>query len=173
MSDHLLANDPVRPVRRFPRRTDRIGPDRLTNLDMRSREGKRYRQAFHAASSEFPGADPARVAQIARLRLLAEREETDALAGRVKANDAVRAANIVARFERDLHLSSKGKPAASGAQTLSDYLATLHQDEDETEVAEVEVEIIKSRPLESSAADEHAAALADIVVAEPVAGVEP
>jgi hypothetical protein len=138
MSDHLLANDPVRPVRRFPRRTDRVGPDRLTNVDMRSREGQRYRQAFHTASSEFPGAEPARVAQIARLRLLAEREETDALAGRVKPSDAVRAANIVARFERDLHLSSKGKPA-SGAQTLSDYLATLHQDEEaEVEAAEVE-----------------------------------
>jgi hypothetical protein len=164
MSNHLLANEPVRPSRRFPRRTDRIGPDRLTNLDMRSREGQRYRKAFHAASSEFPGADPARVAQIARLRLLAEREETDALAGRVKANDAVRAANIVARFERDLHLTTKSKPAASGAQTLSDYLATLADQQEVEDEPEVETDSNKGGGLRIEAGSEHVAGAEDIAV---------
>jgi hypothetical protein len=140
MSD-LLANDPVRPVRRFPRRTDRIGPDRITDLDMRTREGQRYRKAFHAAAGEFPGADPARVAQIARLRLIAEREEIAALAGRVSANDAVRAANTVARFERDLHLTTKSKPA-SGAMDLASYLAELNDQDVEAEEVEVEVEVV-------------------------------
>jgi hypothetical protein len=48
MSD-LLANEPVRPARRFPRRTDRLAANRLPHVDMRTREGQIYRRAFNAA----------------------------------------------------------------------------------------------------------------------------
>ena len=65
------------------------------------------------------------------MRLLAEQEEVKALTGRGgSADGAIRIANVVARFERDLHLTTKGKPRSGGAD-LQSYLAELAQrDED-------------------------------------------
>jgi hypothetical protein len=107
MSD-LLANEPVRPARRFPRRTDRIAPDRLPSTDMRTREGQIYRRAFNAALEEFPSADPTVIAKLARMRLLAEREEIEALAGRGSATVAARIGNVALRLSREI--ASRGKP---------------------------------------------------------------
>jgi hypothetical protein len=157
-----MASEPVRAPRR---RVHQLRDDRLHGLDMRTQRGRQYLAAFRAACQEFPGADPSRVAQIVRLRLLAEREETDALAGRVSVNDAVRAANTVARFERDLHLTTKGKPAP-GTQDLAAYLAELANREADDEPVETETDsgINKGHPLESAAASEHLTGREDIDV---------
>jgi hypothetical protein len=138
MSD-LLANDPVRPLRRFPRRTDRIAPDRLGHVDMRTRQGKVYRHAFNAALLEFPGVDLTVIAQLARLRLLAEQEEIAALDGRGSAIVAARIGNVALRLSRDI--ASRGKPEAAGSSALQDYLASIAQDEVEPDVDAEAVEV--------------------------------
>lgn len=102
MSDHILANDPVRPARRFPRRTDRHGPDRLTGVDMRTRLGKVYSSAFIAALRDFPGADPAKVAEVARLRSIAALAQSAALTGSGSTAAALRATASAERARRDL-----------------------------------------------------------------------
>jgi hypothetical protein len=113
MSD-LLANEPVRPARRFPRRTDRIAANRLPHVDMRTREGQEYRRTFNAALLEFPGVDLAVIAKLARIRLLAEREEVEALAGRGSATVAARIGNVALRLSRDI--ASRGKPEAAAEE---------------------------------------------------------
>jgi hypothetical protein len=133
----MTTNEPVRPARRFPRRTDRRAPDRLPNIDMRTREGKLYRRAFKAALEEFPGVPADRVAQVARLRLLAAQEETAALAGKGSADAAIRVANVAVRAAKDLKDTVKGKPA-SGGDELAAYLAELadRQGADDVEAAD-------------------------------------
>ena len=101
MSD-LLANEPVRPARRFPRRTDRLAANRLPHVDMRTREGQIYRRAFNAALLEFPSADPTVIAKLARMRLLAEREEIAALSGRGSSSVAARIGDVAIRLARDI-----------------------------------------------------------------------
>jgi hypothetical protein len=133
MSDVILANEPARPARRFPRRTERSAPNRLPGIDMRTRAGKLYRHAFNAALLEFPGVDLTVIAQLARLRLLAEQEEIAALAGRGSAIVAARIGNVALRLSRDI--ASRGKPEAAGSSALQDYLASIAQDEVEPEAA--------------------------------------
>jgi hypothetical protein len=116
------------PRRRRPR--GRIqSPDRVLGLDMRSHEGRQYRQAFRAALEEFPGCEPSRVAQVVRLRLLAAQGEAAALSGRGTADAAIRLANVAVRAAHAVHLASKGSPVASGANALADYLAGLAEAE--------------------------------------------
>jgi hypothetical protein len=139
MSD-LLANESARLARRFPRRTERSSPDRLPHVDMRTRAGKLYRHAFNAALLEFPGVDLSVIAQLARLRLLAEQEEIAALAGRGSAMVAARIGNVALRLSRDI--SSRGKPEATGQNVLQNYLAGLNaQQEAEDVEAEEQAEV--------------------------------
>jgi hypothetical protein len=102
MSDHFLADDLARPARRFPRRVDRIAANRIPGLDMRTREGRVYRRAFNAALEEFPSADPTVIAKLARMRLLAEREEIAALSGRGSSSVAARIGDVAIRLARDI-----------------------------------------------------------------------
>jgi hypothetical protein len=156
-----VASEPVRPSRRvYPRRIHRVGPNRLPETDMRTRRGRQYLAAYRAALVEFDGADPSRVAQIVRLRLLAEQQEGAALAGAGTADGAIRLANVAVRASRDLHLTTRGKQP-DGSSALSAYLAELNARDAEDE-AEVESEINKTGGLETSAEDEHAAAADDI-----------
>jgi hypothetical protein len=131
------------PRRRRPR--GRIqSPDRVLGLDMRTHEGRKYRQAFRAALEEFPGCEPSRVAQVVRLRLLAAQGEAAALSGRGTADSAIRLANVATRAAHALHLTAKGSPVASGAKALSDYLASLA---DESDTADVEPEAVEGGAL--------------------------
>jgi hypothetical protein len=116
------------PRRRRPRGRI-ISPDRIVGMDMRSHEGRKYRQAFAAALDEFPGCEPSRIAQVVRLRLLAAQGEAAALSGRGTADAAIRLANVAVRAAHAVHLASKGSPVASGANALADYLATLGEAE--------------------------------------------
>jgi carotenoid cleavage dioxygenase-like enzyme len=131
MSDHL-ASEPVRPARRvYPRRIHRVAPDRLPKTDMRTRRGRQYLEAYRAACVEFPGAPADRVAQIVRLRLLAEQQEGAALAGSGSTDAAIRCANVAARASRDLHVTANGKPESAGASALHRYLAEIAEAADD------------------------------------------
>jgi hypothetical protein len=115
------------------RRVHQLRDDRVHHVDMRTREGRQYRQAYATALHEFAGADPARVAQVVRLRLLAEREETAALTGKVgSADNVVRLAHAAGRAARDLYLTTatKGKGGADGSAELNAYLTSIADDED-------------------------------------------
>jgi hypothetical protein len=120
------------PRRRRPRGRI-IAADRIVGLDMRSHQGRTYRQGFRAALMEFPGCEPSRIAQVVRLRMLAAQAEASALSGRGTAESAVRLANTATRSAQALHLTAKGNPVASGAKVLADYLAGLAEAEAEAE----------------------------------------
>jgi hypothetical protein len=127
MSD-LLANEPVRPARTHARRIVRRAPNRLPNVDMRTRQGKLYRHAFETALEQFPGAPAEQIAQIARLRLLAEQEKIAALSGRGSATVAARISNVAIRAAAALTAAAKSKPT-DGRNALAEYLAS-RQDAD-------------------------------------------
>jgi hypothetical protein len=116
------------PRRRRPRGRI-IAADRIVGLDMRSHQGRTYRQGFRAALMEFPGCEPSRIAQVVRLRMLAAQAEASALSGRGTADAAIRLANVAVRAANVMHLTAKGSPVASGANALADYLATLAESE--------------------------------------------
>jgi hypothetical protein len=133
------------PRRRRPRGRI-IAADRVVGLDMRSHEGRAYRRFFQAALEEFPGCEPSRIAQVVRLRLLAAQGEAAALSGRGSADGAIRLANVATRAAHALHLTAKGSPVASGANALSDYLASLADQQDEPIEPEVEREAAETAP---------------------------
>jgi hypothetical protein len=136
-----VASEHVRPARRvYPRRIHRVAPDRLPETDMRTRRGRQYLAAYRAALEEFPAADPARIAQIVRLRLLAEQEEGAALAGKGSADAAVRIANVATRAARDLMLTTKGNGKSDGSNALADYLAARAQEADDAELEPIEAD---------------------------------
>jgi hypothetical protein len=120
-------------VRAPRRRGDLIRDDRLSSIDMRSRAGKRFSQILAAVRSEFGDADPIRLAEVARLRMIAEGAQQAALAGKLPLDRLVRISNLVVRSERQLTAVGKGKPVSGGAD-LASYLAGLSDQEDETEV---------------------------------------
>jgi hypothetical protein len=168
-----LAAEHVRAPRR---RGDLIRDDRLSSIDMRTRIGRRFATLLDAVKSEFGDADPARLAEVVRLRMISENAQRDCLAGQVPLDRLVRVQNLLIRAERQLTSVSRGKPAAGGVD-LASYLAEIadRDDADDVEVdaevepvSEIETENTKSRHLESSAADEHVAALDDIPAREGV-----
>jgi hypothetical protein len=122
------AARPRRRPRAYVPRAAMLGDDRLPGADMRSRQGRQYRKAFEAASAEFRGADSGRIAEVVRLRLLSEAIQAAALAGKADADSAIRAANVAARFARDLHMVTKGKPGG-GAEDPRDYLRAIADQE--------------------------------------------
>jgi hypothetical protein len=141
------------PRRRRPRARI-IAPDRITGLDMRSHEGRRYRQAFAAALEEFPGVNPSQVAQVVRLRLLAAQGEAAALSGRGSSDAAIRLANVATRAAHALHVTAKGRQP-DGSSALSAYLASIRDDDaDEDD----NVENTKTGSLSLAPASEHVAA---------------
>jgi hypothetical protein len=150
-------------VRAPRRRANLIRDDRLPSIDMRTRTGKRFSTILAAVRSEFGNADPARLAEVVRLRMISESAQRDCLAGKVPLDRLVRVQNLVIRAERQLTAVGRGKPVAGGAD-LASYLAGLADDQDDD--ADAEVENTKSRPLESAADPEHVAPAADIEVAE-------
>jgi hypothetical protein len=140
MSDHL-ANAPVRLARRFPRRTDRQGPDRLPHVDMRTRQGQRYRAAFKAALEEFPGAPGERIAEVCRLRAIAAAAQLACLNGSGSPDNAIRCANVAHRAARDLMLTRKGNGKSDGSNALSAYLAERAAAEAIDPIEDVETEV--------------------------------
>src|ERR1700722_18746078 len=97
MTMTTMASEPTRRSRRVV-----VKPSRLGRVDMRSRAGKAFANALAAARAEFGDGEPHRVAEIARLRLIAERAQIDHLAGKVTLDRVVRAGNMLVRCERQL-----------------------------------------------------------------------
>jgi hypothetical protein len=121
------------------RRGDLIRDDRLPSIDMRTRQGRRFAAILAAVRSEFGDADPIRLAEVARLRMIAEGAQRDALAGKLSLDRLVRISNLVVRSERQLTAVGRGKPSPAG-QDLRDFLSELSDDETEVESVEVEVD---------------------------------
>ena len=102
MSDQL-ANEAVRPARRFPRRTDRTSPDRLANLDQRTRLAKRFAAILAAIKAEYGDAvDPVKAAELARLKMISESVQGAFLAGNANVDRVVQVSNMILRAERQL-----------------------------------------------------------------------
>jgi hypothetical protein len=89
-------------VRAPRRRIHQLRDDRLVGCDMRSRIGKSYTSAFIASLREFPDADAAKVAEVARLRTIAALAQQAALTGSGTADAALRATSAADRCARDL-----------------------------------------------------------------------
>ena len=77
-------------------------PGRLTGADMRSRVGRAYKAAFISAVREFPGADAAKAAELARLRSIAALSQEAALIGNGSADSALKATAAADRCAKDL-----------------------------------------------------------------------
>lgn len=77
-------------------------PDRLVGIDMRTRIGREYAQAFLVAFREFPGAPADRVGEVARLRVLASLAQQAALVGSGSTDAALRATAAADRCAKDL-----------------------------------------------------------------------
>jgi hypothetical protein len=120
------------------RRGDLIRDDRLSSVDMRTRVGRRFAEILAAVRSEFGDADPIRLAEVVRLRMISEAAQRDCLAGKVPLDRLVRVQNLLIRAERQLTAVGRGKPSHAG-QDLHAYLAEIAEVEAE-EVEPVEVE---------------------------------
>jgi hypothetical protein len=117
-----MVAEHVRPRRR---RADLIKDDRVRGLDMRTRDGRRFSQILAAVRSEFGDAvDPIRASEVARLRMIAEGAQRDALAGKLSLDRLVRISNLVVRSERQLTAVGRARPSHAGPD-LASYLATL------------------------------------------------
>jgi hypothetical protein len=114
-------------VRAPRRRANLIRDDRLSAVDMRTRVGRRFAEILAAVRSEFGDADPIRLAEVVRLRMISEAAQRDCLAGKVPLDRLVRVQNLLIRAERQLVTVGKGKPAPAG-QDLASYLAELVED---------------------------------------------
>jgi hypothetical protein len=161
-----VASEHVRPARRvYPRRIHRVAPDRLPETDMRTRRGRKYLAAYRAALEEFPGAPGERIAEICRLRAIAEMAQQACLNGSGSPDNAIRCANVAHRAARDLMLTTKGSKSSDGSNALQAYLAARAQEADAAELeadVEVDLEFNKRPPFESAPASEHAAPDPDI-----------
>ena len=88
------------------------------DTDMRSVEGRRFADIYDGLAAEFgPGADPARLHEIARLKFMLERALS---AEACSLEDIVRLTNVIERKERALRAA---KRVARGAlPSLHDHL---------------------------------------------------
>jgi hypothetical protein len=119
------------------RRANLIRDDRLSAVDMRTRQGKRFATILASIRAEFGAdADPIRAGEIARLRMLGEVAQRDALVGKISVDRVVRISNLIVRAERQMSAVGRGKPSPAG-QDLAAYLAEL-VDQEEVEPGEVE-----------------------------------
>jgi hypothetical protein len=100
-----------------------IRDDRLIGVDMRSREGRRFREILKAAVAEFGEGDPIRVAEIARLRLIVEKTQTDLLAGKAKPDDLVRVSRLTTQRERGLREHSGKAAPAKRVNPLAEHFS--------------------------------------------------
>jgi hypothetical protein len=154
------------PVRAPRRRADLIRDDRLPSIDMRTRTGKRFSTILASIRAEFgDDVDPIRAGEVARLRMLGEAAQRDALVGKVSVDRVVRISNLIVRAERQMASVGRAKPGPAG-QDLHAYLAELAARDADAE--DVEPEIIKTGGLSLAAATEHVAPDLDIAVAEAV-----
>jgi hypothetical protein len=120
-------------VRAPRRRANLIRDDRLSAVDMRTRQGRRFATILASIRAEFGAdADPIRAGEIARLRMLGEVAQRDALVGKISVDRVVRISNLIVRAERQMSSVGRGKPSPAG-QDLASYLADLVA-ENETEV---------------------------------------
>jgi hypothetical protein len=103
-----MANEQLETVPRW-RRGLRLSDDRIAGLDMRTRQGRRFRQILRAVIAEFGDGDPVRAGEIARLRLIIEKAQTAVIAGdrRVGEEDLVRFSNVRARLEREMREAAR------------------------------------------------------------------
>jgi hypothetical protein len=93
----------------------RLAPD----ADMRSLAGRRFADIYDQLASELPGADPARLREIALLKF--EHEKAQA-AGSCSLEDTVRVHNLVARLTRDIR-AAKRQAIAAPQPSLAERLA--------------------------------------------------
>jgi hypothetical protein len=115
-----VVGEEMKPRRPYISRTKLSSPDRLPGVDGRTRPGRQYRAAFHAALAEFAGAPAERVAEICRLRAIAALAQSAALSGAGTADAAIRTANAAARAGRDLQLTLRATaPAALSFHDLA------------------------------------------------------
>jgi hypothetical protein len=96
---------------------------------MRSRTGRRFAEILAAVRVEFGDADPIRLGEVVRLRMISEAAQRDCLAGKVPLDRLVRVQNLVIRAEKQLSTVTRGTPAPAGAD-LRDYLAALADGDD-------------------------------------------
>jgi hypothetical protein len=105
MTQVVEAHSCAKSLRSWSERKSRVRlrkPDRLTGVDMRTRVGRAFSAAFISAVREFPGADPAKVAEVARLRSIAALAQSAALTGSGSTAAALRATASAERARRDL-----------------------------------------------------------------------
>jgi hypothetical protein len=84
-----VTNDPTR-----------LAPD----IDKRTHAGRLFRDLFDSVAAEFPGADPARVREVARLKYELERAQA---AGTATLEDTVRVYNLISRREKELRAKAR------------------------------------------------------------------
>jgi hypothetical protein len=88
-------------VRAPRKRADLIRDDRVRGVDMRSRAGRRFSTILAAIKAEFgDDVDPIRAGEVARLRMLGELAQRDALVGKISVDRVVRISNLIVRAER-------------------------------------------------------------------------
>jgi hypothetical protein len=108
--------------RRSGRRRPRYDPARAPGIDMRSSAGRRFSRIADALVTEFPGASPLLLRELAGLKFTLEETQAAVIGGDVKAReDLIRVLNAIGRRERQLRVA-KLTTKATGP-SLDDYLA--------------------------------------------------
>jgi hypothetical protein len=107
--------------RRFGR-PDVVRP--LAGLDMRSQEAKAFMARLAEVTAEYPDGDPARLREIAGLRVTLEQVQVEILKGSSRArSDLVRLSNLISRREGEL--STRQTVKAPALPTIKDHLARI------------------------------------------------
>lgn len=118
MSDTASATPQPKKKRRFGRPDV---PRPLAGLDMRSQEAKVFLARLDEVTTEFPFGDPARLREIAGLRVALEQTQLEVLRGNARAReDLVRISNLISRREGELCTRQATK--APAPMTLAEKL---------------------------------------------------
>jgi hypothetical protein len=108
-----------------PKKKRRFGrpdvPRPLAGLDMRSQEAKVFLARLEEVTREFPYGDPARLREIAGLRVALEQTQLEVLRGNARAReDLVRISNLISRREGELN--TRQAVRAPAPRTLAERL---------------------------------------------------
>jgi hypothetical protein len=97
-------------------------PRRLSpKADMRTLAGRRFADIYDQLASELPGADPARLREIALLKFDHEKAQASGLCS---LEDTVRVHNLVSRLTRDIRTAKHA--SAAPTMTLAAKMAQKH-----------------------------------------------
>jgi hypothetical protein len=121
VSDTATATPQPKKKRRFGRPDV---PRPLAGLDMRSQEAKVFLARLEEVTKEFPFGDPARLREIAGLRVALEQTQLEVLRGNARAReDLVRISNLISRREGELCARQATKAPAT--PSLKEHLARI------------------------------------------------